>query len=208
VARTEAQLRTVPVGDMNDVASLVASSAEAWLAEAGQLEPDLARLARELKHAEKRHVGLLPVGREVPIPGVARDLGQALALLLQRVVLVLDPERRSVGGGEQGTGRSATEAAVVAPGVVALAPFQIAAPGAKFESLKALAQFADREPELWGLALHDLSGCTRPGEFLGAIDVLDSVVLVGKVGHTTDGAVRQAARSLPPGASLGVLLVD
>lgn len=208
MARTEAQLRTAPVGDMNDVASLVASSAEAWLAEAGHIEPDLARLARELKHAERRHVGLLPVGRAVSIAEVARDLGQALALLLQRVVLVLDPERRSVGGGDRGTGRSATEAAVVAPGVVAVAPFRIAAPGAKFESLQALVHFAEGEPDQWGLALHDLSGYTRPGELLAAIDVLDSVVLVGRIGYATDVAVRRAARSLPPETNLGVLLVD
>jgi hypothetical protein len=193
---------------MNDVASLLASSAEAWLAEAGHIEPDLARLARELKHERRRHVGLLPVGRAVPISEVARDLGQALALLLQRVVLIFDPERRSVGGGDEGTGRSATEAAVVAPGVVALAPFRIAVPGAKFESLEALVRFAEGEPEQWGLALHDLSGYTRPGELLGAIDVLDSVVLVGKVGHATDLGVKRAAHSLPPGTSLGVLLVD
>lgn len=208
VARTESALDTVRVGDMNDVASLVASAAEAWHAEAGHIEPALARLARDLKHEERRHVGLMPVGREVPIPQVARDLGQALALLSQRLVLVLDPERRSVGVEAPGAGALATEAAVLAPGVVALAPSRVAAPGAKFESLKALVRFADGEPEQWGLALLDLSGCTRPGELLGAFDAIDVVVLVGKVGDTTDAALRRAARALPPEANLGVLLVD
>lgn len=208
VARTDSALHTVRVGDMNDVASLVASSAEGWYAEAGHLEPALARLARELKHAERRHVGLMPVGRSVPIPQVARDLAQALALLEQRLVLVLDPERRSVGDGAPARGVATTEAAVVAPGVVALAPARIAAPGAKFEALRALVRFADAEPDQWGLALLDLSGCTRPGELLGAFDAIDVVVLVGKVGDTTEAGLRRAARALPPDTNLGVLLVD
>jgi hypothetical protein len=203
---SELERRVVPVRDMNDVIGLIATSSEAWLAEGAHIQPDCALLARELSHAKRRHVGLFPVGEDVPIAEVARELGQALALLLERPVLLLDPERRSLEG-EPSSATAEREATPRAPGVVALAPTRTAAPGAKFEALLALTRFVDTDAEPWGAALIDLGGCTLPGELLGVLHVLDAVVVIGRLGRTTEAELRRAARSLPPETTLGVLLV-
>jgi hypothetical protein len=190
---------------MGDVLGMVADAD----ARPDGLEPvpvdvDCARLARMLKHSSRRRVGLVPASKGTPVLAFMLELSMALNALTQTLVLMLDPERSLV---PQGTPEGAfVYARSMAPGVVALAPFAVAPPGAKVENIRILYQFAGKRDDSFGHVLVDLTGCARPGELAGAIDLVDGIIVIGRAGKTTSGELQKMVRRLPDELSLGVLL--
>ncbi len=196
----------VPVGGMADVERLLAGHPDRD--QALDVDVDGARLAREIKHSKRRRIGLLPANAHVSTLPVAIALGQALAALTEELVLVLDPERVL---SPELRGGSVVETVFAAPfgqGVCCLAPFAPSPTGAKVEGIKLLLRFAEAQPQGFGHVFADLSGCARPGELLGALRVLDGIIVVGPAGRCTEAELRVAASRVPDDLALGVLLVE
>lgn len=187
---------------MNTVLAYMRSQPSAPPEELSHIDAEAARAARELHHARRRAVGLLPASTIDVLPAADR-LGRALAFITGALVLVFDPERRSPGLPPPG------QSVVAVPrteNLVTLAPRAPAPTGDKVRAIEELRAFVGHA-EFYG-ALIDLSGCAWPGELATALAALDAVILVGKAGVTTELELAARARSVPTDLLLGVLLID
>jgi hypothetical protein len=177
---------------------------------AATVDVDGARLARELKHAGRPRIGLLPATPGAPVLPLASALGVALAALTDTVVLVLDPDGRLPG---TQTARASMAGTVLArqlgPSVCALVPSEAARTGAKVDAVEVLYAFAGEARE--GAVAHvlvDLTGFVQPGELLGVLRILDGIIVVGEAARSTEGDLKAASAKIPGDLNLGVLLVQ
>ena len=206
----------LPVGEMAELLSVVAETSYEGTGDDILIAVDGARLARQLRHSARTVVGLLPTGPDPLIQPLARQLGFALSRLTQTLTLVLDPEQRSGFSAELADPDSGAfvYAQCAAPSVAVLSPFQIAPMGAKFEMIRVLMQFVDERAKHgdrgrpYGHVLVDLTGCQRPGELLGAIQILEGIIIVGRAGQVSETDIRSAVRGVPDELNLGVVITE
>ncbi len=205
----------LPVAEMADLMRVVAETSHEGTGDDILISVDGARLARQLRHSGRGVVGLLPTGPDPLIQPLARQVGFALSRLTQTLTIVLDPEQRS--GFSPDLAQPASGAFVyaqcAAPAVAVLSPFEVAPMGAKFEMIRVLMQFVE-EPsrgnrgEAHGQVLVDLTGCQRPGELLGAIQMLEGIIVVGRSGQVTESEILAAVRGVPDELNLGVVITE
>jgi hypothetical protein len=206
----------LPASDMAELLRVVAETPHADVGGDIVIDVDAARLARQLRHSARTVIGLLPTGPDPQIQPLALQLGFALSTLTQTLTLVLDPEQRA--GFTAALAKPESGAFVytqsAAAGVAILTPFQLAPTGAKFEMVKVLLQFVEERSKSsaharpYGHVLCDLTGCTRPGELLGAIQLVDGIIVVGRSGLVTEKEIMSAAAGVPRELNLGVLITE
>jgi hypothetical protein len=173
--------------------------------EALAIDFEFARIARELKNSRRRVVGLLPTDGAVPTLDVGCELGRAIGFVTAGLVVLADPERRSV---PRGIVEGAVLARAVGSRVALVTASRIAPTGDKVLAVKELLAFTEPARDHFHTLLLDLSGCAWPGELLTALSVLDGVILVGESGRTREADLAAQLRVVPPELSLGVLLVE
>jgi hypothetical protein len=203
----ESPIEFTPTPNVTAVVELAKAATRDRALRGPDIQTDAGRLAREMKASGQRTFGILPASPIDLVP-LMTELGYALALLTDALVLSLLPER-TAGVLEVGTkGSSDIYAAMLAPMVVALAPERVAPPGEKDRGIRAMMDFMKDRGDAFGHMFVDLSGCVRPGELLGAVGLLDRFIVVGHVGNTTETDLVNVVRHLPQQASLGVLLIQ
>lgn len=188
---------------MNTVIAYMKTQPPSEAEELSLIDPEAARAARELRHAQKRAVGLLPATPETDVLAAAEKLGRALAFVTGSLILVFDPERKTAELPPEG---SHVLAVPITENLVALAPKTRAPTGDKVRAITQLRDFV-ATGDFYG-ALIDLSGCAWPGELATALSTLDAVLLVGQAGSTTEKDLRARSRPVPPELLLGVLLLE
>lgn len=198
----------VGVSDMKDVLRAVAEAgarpgSNDRAQEELPIDVDCAKLARQLRHSMRTTIGLLPSSANVRIQPFALALAYATALLTERLTMILDPEQGSGAPDDVGT---LFAAHVPAHLVVRLVPFEKAPIGSKFEMVRLMHQLAMTDPDTFGLALVDLSGCRFPGELLGATKLLEGIIVVGEAGKTSERDLLDTMKVVPSDLQLGVAL--
>jgi hypothetical protein len=167
---------------------------------------ECARLARRMRERLVHTIGLVPAGDDVAVPAVAIELGRALAETSSSAVGVIDahgswPCARALilgapaDGTLFGTSWLFDNLAVLTPRI--------------FEAGAMLGQLQSAVMEHIGVFNHlvaDLTGFDHLGEQLGAVAVLDAVVVVARSGRTTMRQVQRWVHDLPDDRTLGVLL--
>jgi hypothetical protein len=195
----------LPVSDMMQVVVAMTQGVPRDEEEGLAIDFEFARIAREIKNARRRVVGLLPTDSTVPVLDIGGELGRAIGFVTAGLVVLADPERRSVP-------RDVVEGTVLARAVgsrVALVTAsRIAKTGDKVLAVNELLAFTEPAREHFHTLILDLSGCAWPGELLTALGVLDGVILVGQSGKTKESSLKAQLRIVPPEMSLGVLLVE
>lgn len=171
------------------------------------------RIARRLKHAGRRIVGLLPSSGRVAVPGVGVQLGLALAEVSGGTVAFVDANLRWPAASAAPPGgpvkvRSDEEAAFATRwlrGSLALITPQHQ--GQAGAGVPQLARVVREGNELFAHILVDLTGFKQLGEHLAAIEMMDGVLVVSRAGVTTEDELLRLNHELPPRLHLGVLLL-
>ena len=172
------------------------------------------RVARRLQHAQRRIIGLLPASNDVGIPAIGVHLGLALGEVTGGTIAFVDanirwPAISEIAVGEPvRTGPAAEdESAFVTRwlrgSLALLTPPRAGAAGA---GVPQLARVIQQGGELFAQVLVDLTGFKKLGEHLAAIEMVDGVLVVGRVGQTTEGELLRLNHELPESRNLGVLL--
>lgn len=206
----------LPAPDMAALLGVVAETSHSKAEDDVLIAVDCARLARQIRHSARSVIGLLPAGPEPLVQPVARQLGFALSKLTQTLTLVLDPEQTSGFSPERAHPEAGALVYVqcAAPSVAVLAPSELAPVGSKFEMVRVLLHFVEERMKpgsrgrAYGHVLVDLSGCARPGELLGALAILDGIIVVARAGRATEKDLSLALREVPSHLNLGVLLTE
>lgn len=175
--------------------------AEGW----GAIGAECGWLARQLKGSGKRLIGLLPASARTDVLGLAATVGGAITMIAHDVVVVADPDQRSVTGALPASGVVACSFASAR--LVTLVPIERARDGARLEAVKALLDFVGDSSDVTTV-LVDLSSFVLPGELLGVIGMVDGIVIVGSAGRVTDRELLSASNRVPPEVNLGVVLTD
>jgi hypothetical protein len=190
--------------EADDILHSVADIAKEWAPSDPRVDVDCAKLARQLRHSARTTVGLLPTSERARVQPLATELAFALSLLTETTSIVLDPEQAS--GTPPVHDGTLLYAHVPARSVVALVPFSRAPAGAKFEVVKLMLQLLERDRPSFGHVIVDLSGCRFPGELLGAVSLLDGIIVVGPSGEATERELLDTAKLIPSALNLGVVL--
>lgn len=179
------------------------SRAASELVEVG---PECGWLARQLKVANKRRIGLLPASARTDVLPLAEQVGGALRMINDTLVVIIDPDQRSASSGMPTQG--AVACAVHSNGLVSLTPVARPADGLRLEAVKALLAFVGESSEQISAVLVDLSSFARPGELLGVLDLLDGIVVVGAAGRVTEQELVTTSQRVPADINLGVVLTN
>jgi hypothetical protein len=172
---------------------------------------ECARVARHLLTQGTRVVGLLPATRETAVPPVAVQLGLALVELSGATVAVVDANvhwpalSRIV---ELAPKRADDEAFFATrwlrSSLALLTPPQAGEAGAGLPELERLIFHGK---ELFQYMIADLTGFDLLGEHLGAMSLMQGVVLVAPAGKIKEEQLLRWSREVPPNRRMGVLLV-
>ncbi len=194
------------VADADDVLRGVAELGSDGSAADLALDIDTAKIARQLRHSGRTTIGLLPSSENVDVHPFATELAVAIALLTEKLSVVLDPEQVS-GKPPVDTG-TMLFGHVPGPLVVTLVPIERAPAGAKFEMVRIMNQLVGRNRDAFGHVLVDLVGCRLPGELLGAQSLLEGIIVVGRAGETTERELEATVKATPEHLRLGVVLTE
>jgi hypothetical protein len=174
--------------------------------EAADVGAECGWLARQLKTSGRRLVGLLPATKQTDVIGLATSVGAALTLIVHGVVIIADPNQRSVTSElPKGT---AIACAMLGPRLVTLTPTERPSDGGRLQAVKELLEFVGPETEAVTAVLLDLSSFALPGELLGVIGLVDGIVIVGPAGRVTEAELLVASRRVPAEMNMGVVLTD
>jgi hypothetical protein len=203
---------------MSELLAVVAEAEQALAEGDVVVDVDCARLGRQIRHSARGVIGLLPAGPDPLVQPFARQLGFALSRLTQALTLVLDPEQ---GAGfspalADPSSSASVYVACPAPSVAIVAPHEVAPVGAKFEMVRVLLHFVEerlradggRKARPYGHVLVDLTGCARPGELLGALALLEGIIVVGRAGRVREKELEATLRDVPADLALGVMLTE
>lgn len=178
-----------------------------------RLDADAIRLARQLRHAGRRCVGLLPAGETTVVWPVALQLGLALERVTGEPVAVVDADlswpELEAGAGAATPGEDGLSWSQRLVGALDLfAPMERPPPGARSHQLVLLLGRIAAAPSGYTHVIVDLT-CfrERPGEFLAMLEVVEGVVIVARAGATRAREVTALEGSMPRTLDLGVLLV-
>jgi hypothetical protein len=166
---------------------------------------ECARMARRMSERLVHVVGLLPAGDDVAVPGVAIQLGRALADKRTTPVAVVDAHaswpcaRMLATAGPEG---SPVALSWLVENLALLTPRSFHA-GAMLGQLTAVIRDTGAA---FGHLVVDLTGFNHLGEQLAAFDLVEGVALVARGGRTPLREIQRRFREIPDGRRLGVLL--
>lgn len=166
-------------------------------------------VARRIVHARRAVVGLLPASAKVGVPALGVQLGLALAEVSGAPAAFVDanvrwPAISQIAVGTRPDDDESMFATRWLRGTLALlTPPRAGAAGA---GLPQLARVIQRAGEIFSHLLIDLTGFTKIGEHLAAIEMMDGVVVVARAGITREDELLRLHRELPGHANLGVLI--
>lgn len=182
------------------------------------IDPDCARLARQLKHSGRRQIGVLPASSATDTRPLIFQLALALSKLCRATIVIVDPDLRWPGDPTQTD--EIAEALISADdplffnsrfierSIALVSPREPAPTGARVDILKIMLQHLEVASTNFAMVLVDLSSFPWVGEFLVAIELLDGVLVAGKSGKTTEDDLLRHAELLPSDLDIGVLLID
>jgi hypothetical protein len=201
--------RSAPVGEEERLASLGIHIAD------DEQDPgvraECARIARSIIARGVRVIGLVPVKPTVAVPPVAVQLGLAMCDLSGAPCAVVDANvhlpalSRIVEENPQREDDEAFFATRWLHGSLAL----LTPPHAKEAGagLPELARLLTHGRELFAHMLCDLTGFDGLGEHLGAMDLVEGVLLVAPAGKIREKDLLRWTREVPATRRLGVLLL-
>lgn len=166
------------------------------------------RVAKRIHASGGRTIGLLPVGVDTAVPGVALQIGAGLVDILGATIGLVDTNSRwpafpELGrSGDAGDGTFSTR--WLRHSLALLTPRATPGSGVGVAELESLATNAG---SLFAHLLVDLTGFEDFGLHLDAVRLLDRVVVIARAASATDWAVVRTCRQIPAWKELGVLLV-
>lgn len=169
------------------------------------------RIARRLRAAGEKIVGLIPAADDVAVPPLALQIGGALCDLTGATVAYVDANVRypslSAIAGEETTGAdgdSVFSTRWLRGSLAVLTPHGSKRPG---EAVPQLARLLVTGVDLFHHVLVDLTGFDVLGEHGSAAACMDAVMLVGRAHHTRERDLLRFRAEMPEKRFLGVLLV-
>lgn len=170
------------------------------------------RVAKRIHSSGGRTIGLLPVGMDCGVPGVALQIGASLVDLLGATIALVDPNSRWPGFGDLGRealvdgaqGDPAFTTHWLRTSLALLTPRTAVGTGVGVTELESLAASGG---SLFAHMLVDLTGFETFGLHLDAVRLLDRVVVIARASSSSDWALVRICRQIPPWKDLGVLLV-
>jgi len=178
------------------------SELEQWTDVDPVVRDECVRVARRIVGAKV--VGLLPASNDIGVPGVGVQLGLALAEVSLGTVAFVDANLRWPAILSAEVANAEPFATRWLRGSLALlTPQRIQAAGAGVPQLR---QLLASGSELFAHVLVDLTGFKKLGEHLAAMQLVDGVVIVARVGRTTEGELLRLGHELPASRNLGVML--
>jgi hypothetical protein len=167
---------------------------------------EVVRIARLLKRRGCRSVGLVPAGDDVGVPGIALQLGLAMAELTGSPSGAVDVRGTWTGPiqhAPRDTEPLGFATSWLTPALALLTP-RAFGPGVMVRGLEALV----REPT-WsrGFLVADLTALDHTGEHLEAMALLDGVAIAARSGQTTFRQLERWMQDIPEDRNVGVLLV-
>jgi hypothetical protein len=172
---------------------------------------ECSRIARQILHARRRVIGLVPATADTAIPPVAVQLGLALVELSGTTVAVVDANvhwpalSRIVAEAPRREDDEAFFATRWLRGSLALlTPPQAGEAGAGLVELERAMQHGR---ELFAIMLADLTGFDLLGEHLAAMHLVEGVIVVAQAGRIKERDLVRWHEEVPPDRRLGVLLI-
>lgn len=175
------------------------------------------RVARRIKHSGRKVIGLVPIDDRVAVPPIGMALGAALGQLMGAPVGYVDanvrwpalvgmklPSGSGISGGSIADDETAFTTRWIADHFAVLSPDRSGAAGA---GVPELARLIRSGGELFAHLIVDLTGFDRLGEHLAALEMVDGVALIGRVGVSREEQMVALWRDLPETRRLGVLLI-
>ncbi len=176
---------------------------------AAALRVDCIPVARRIKKAERRIVGLLPASVDIGVMAIGVQLGLALVEVANTTAAYVDANVRwpaipQIAVGTRSDDDESTFATRWVRGQLALlSPPRAGEAGA---GVRQLARVIQHSIELFSHVVVDLTGFKKLGEHLAAIEMMDGVVVVARAGRTTEDELLRLSHELPRQLHLGVLL--
>jgi hypothetical protein len=168
-------------------------------------------VARALRHADRRIVGVLPSSDDIGITGVGVQLGLALADVSGATIAFVDANLRwpaiadlEVAAEKSPDDQSAFVTRWIRGSLALLTPMSVGEAGAGVPQLARVIQLGSW---LFAHVLVDLTGFKKLGEHLAAIEMVDAVLVVSRAGRTREDELLRLKHELPEHKNLGVLLV-
>lgn len=168
------------------------------------------RIARRLRAAGRRVVGLVPASERVAVPPVAVRLGAALVELSGTTVAFVDANVRwpalSQIASRPSRDRDDSVYATrwLSDSLALLTPPSAESAG---EVMPGLAKLLEEGPEIFQYMLVDLTGFELLGEHAAAANVVEGVIVVARAGTTRERELLYFREELRTAQLLGVLLV-
>ena len=166
-------------------------------------------VARRLVSAQKGVIGLLPASEKVGIPALGVQLGLSIVQVTGAPAAFVDANVRWPAISEIALGtRPDDDESMFATrwlhgSLALLTPPRAGAAGA---GLPQLARVIQRAGEIFAHLLVDLTGFTKIGEHLAAVEMMDAVVVVARAGVTREEELLRLQQELPGHLNLGVLI--
>lgn len=175
-----------------------------------ELDPDAVKIARQLCHSERHVVAFLPASAGVATGDFVVQLGLAVRLVSGQRAAVIDVTRawpRYEPHGRQKHPPAPEPfftSQRLAEGLHLFAPHEAAPPGAREKLVELM---VTRARERCAYVLIDVGDFDRIGEFLGALDLVDGAIVLGRASRTTERELVTAYDAVPSALRLGVVLV-
>ena len=184
-----------------------------WIddAAAAALRVDCVPVARQIKTAERRIIGLLPASADIGVIAVGVQLGLALVEVANATAAYVDANVRWPAISQTSVGSRPDEdesmfATRWLRGQLALlTPPRVGEAGA---GVPQLARVIQHSIELFSHVVVDLTGFKQLGEHLAAFEMVDGVIIVARGGRTTEDELLRLDREVPRQLKLGVLLAN
>ncbi len=165
------------------------------------------RVARRLRHAGGKVIGLLPASDDIGVPSIGVQLGLALHEVTAATIAFVDanvrwPAISALAADGESDGAFATR--WLRGSLALLTPPRAGDAGAGVPSLASVIREGS---ELFAHVLVDLTGFKNLGEHLAAIEMMDGVLVVSRAGSTREDELLRLNHELPRRQLLGVLLL-
>lgn len=179
-------------------------------AEAPEVHAGAIRVSKRLHASGARTIGLLPVGVDSAVPGVALQLGASLVDLLGASIALVDTSARWPAfadlpqGPDPGPGGPPFSIHWLRSSLALLRPRGAPGTSTGVAELEAAASGAG---SAFAHLLIDLTGFESLGLHLDAVRLVDRVIVIARASTSTDWALVRMCRQIPAWKDLGVLLV-
>jgi len=195
--------------DAADVLAALGLTDRAQAAEP-RVHAECIRIARRLRAAGRRLVGLVPASDDVAVPPIAVRLGAALVELTGTTVAFVDANVRwpalATIAARPSTDRddSVYSTRWLSDSLALLTPPAAAGAGRVVPQLE---RVLEEGPEIFQYLLVDLTGFDLLGGHTAAAQLVDGVIVVGRAGRTREAELLRFRDELWTAQLLGVLLI-